>query len=252
VRAGAGGQLRLLCGPTKRSGGGPRSLCSHPRPRCQGQTLAWNDPGPSQFPIDHGAVSSLHWSGSGCIYRAPAPLIVPAAGRRESETRREPGVLVSPALRAHLRRRRRRSYQPRATPWVSPTKTIRSAESAIHPASIPNIAFIEFHIVFLKQIAILLLEGLRAMMLLLAFYVEPVPKAPIPDLCRNLRRQLCRKRPNSTKVATKVTTKVTTKSPVRRAFGTGSTYPTAGGRPPRTAQDPLAVPRARSNSSLGA
>jgi hypothetical protein len=46
---------------------------------------------------------------------------------------------------------------------------------------------------------------------------EPVPKAPKPDPCRNLRRQLCRKTANSTKVATKAATKA---SP-RRASGAG-------------------------------
>jgi hypothetical protein len=46
-----------------------------------------------------------------------------------------------------------------------------------------------------------------------------VPKAPIPDLCR----QRCRKVASSTKVATKVATKVVTKASVWRAFGTGAT-----------------------------
>ena len=53
-----------------------------------------------------------------------------------------------------------------------------------------------------------------------AVQIEPVPTAPIHDLCRNLRRHLCRKMANSTMVATKVATK----SSVRRAFGTGSRY----------------------------
>jgi hypothetical protein len=56
-------------------------------------------------------------------------------------------------------------------------KTIWSAEDAIHPhlaahptgpiPSIPNLPFVEFHVVFAQQMAVLFLERARAMMLLL-------------------------------------------------------------------------------------
>ena len=57
-------------------------------------------------------------------------LSVPLSGERQSSPRGS----AWEALRACLRRQRRRSYQPRATPWVYQPKAILSAESAIHCA----------------------------------------------------------------------------------------------------------------------
>ena len=81
-------------------------------------------------------------------------------------------------------------------------KTVWSAEGATHPhlaahptgpiPSIPNIPFVEFHAVFVQQIAVLFLERVCAMMFLLVVYVAhqvfqltpadgEVPVASLPE-----------------------------------------------------------------------
>ncbi len=72
--------------------------------------------------------------------------------------------------------------EPRALPWVHQPTTIWSAEGATQrscspaPApripSIPDIPFIEFHVVFAEQVSVFFLEGLRAVVLLLMIDVS--------------------------------------------------------------------------------
>ena len=68
-----------------------------------------------------------------------------------------------------------------ATPWEGLFQRSFSAEGAAHPhlaahptgplPSIPDIPFVEFHVVLVQQMPVLLLERARAMMFLLALDV---------------------------------------------------------------------------------
>jgi hypothetical protein len=60
----------------------------------------------------------------------PPVISAPLPGARHNFSR----ASTRETLRARLRRQRRHSYQPRATPWAYRPKTLLSAESAIHCA----------------------------------------------------------------------------------------------------------------------
>ena len=69
------------------------------------------------------------FSGSSCAETSVAAIFLGPTLSRPFPEGQHPG-----ALRACLRRQRRHSYQPRATPWVCRPQTILSAESATHCA----------------------------------------------------------------------------------------------------------------------